>query len=115
MIGWRLLSKRALMLTALVTLLSACGEELQVSDDSGQEDVIASGTPFAFVSRDSRGVQDALSTNSLQPSAFNPGARLYVRSAISSEAADVEILNSVFGDQAYDVKDLSVSLSLIHI
>ncbi|MEH6343510.1 MAG: hypothetical protein V7785_00360, partial [Bermanella sp.] len=98
---------RPLLMTTLL-LLAACGDELQVGEDSGQQSAIDAGTPFAFVSRDSNNI-DALINNSLEPSAYNPGAKLYVRAAVSSDASDVEILATAFKDEDYDVKDLNVS------
>ena len=90
-------------------LLVGCGEELQTGEESGQENAIAASTPFAFVSRDVETTNDKLAVNSLSPDAFNPGARLYVRDAISSDANDTEILTQFFGENSYDVKGLNVS------
>ncbi len=75
--------KKIFMPLAIATLLSACGEELQVGDESGQEAAIASTTPFAYVSRDIESQQQALSLN--ESNSFQPGAKLYVRDSITSK------------------------------
>ena len=97
------------LVVALSLVLVGCGEELQTGEESGQENAIAGGTPFAFVSRDVVTTEDKLAINSLSPDSFNPGARLYIRDAISSDANDTEILTQLFGENSYDVKDLNVS------
>jgi hypothetical protein len=97
------------LVVALSLVLVGCGEELQTGEESGQENVIAGGTPFAFVARDVDTTEDKLAVNLLTPDTFNPGARLYIRDAISTDANDTEILTQLFGENLYDVKDLSVS------
>lgn len=99
--------RKIVMPLAIASLLSACGEELQVGDETGQEAAIASSTPFAYVSRDLQSQEQALLLN--KSNAFNPGARLYVRESISSGANEIEIMAQYFAGVEYDVKDLNIS------
>lgn len=70
-----------------------------------QEAVAANNTPFAYVYRDGEPVfRDAS-----QPQQYFPGSKLIVHNALNSDAAPVEILNTLFPDGNYDAKDLTVS------
>ena len=98
---------KQILIGASCLLLVACGEELSVDDEQGQEAAIASETPFAYVTRDWGEADRA--TYSTSANAFNPGARLMVRNQVSSEGTDNELLAGVFGEGGYDVKHLNVS------
>lgn len=50
-----------------------------------------------------------------EPYAFNPGAALFFRSAASSNAVEINITDSEFPGQLYDVKDLALSTDGTHL
>ncbi|MBL4798475.1 MAG: hypothetical protein JKY50_13745 [Oleispira sp.] len=88
-------------LIAIAVLLSGCGDELSVDNSEQQEQAIAENTAFAYVVADIN----------------NPAnKKLMVRDAISSSAAEIEILNTfsesiaadAFAEQ-YDVQNLTIS------
>jgi hypothetical protein len=68
--------------------------------------------PIAYVKRPVPVDDDnnIISQNILEPAAFNPGARLYIRETDSPSADERIITDSAFGSGAlYDVKDVEVS------
>lgn len=97
--------QKGLLTLAVSAALAGCNSELGSEGNTDQESVVAANTPFAYVYRDGEPVfRDAD-----QPQQYYPGARLMVRSALSQEVAEAEILSQRFAGQSYDAKDLSVS------
>ncbi len=107
------IKRAALLLTTVIlaTLLSACGGGGGVG--GGQSpDPVAIDVPLFYIKRapvrDDNGV---LESNDLRnPTAFNPGAHLYMRDRASPSATEKAITDRLFtGDEVslYDVKDLS--------
>jgi len=99
----------------LTTLLSACGGG---GGGGGQKpDPVAVDNPIAYVKRslpvDDNG--DLVPNDILNPTAFNPGAELLLRTRanIGSPETNISILarqtDATFTDEPYDVKDLAVS------
>ena len=108
---WVVKAPRTLLFSAIVAL-AGCGEELGVGEES-QQSVTSADTPFAYVYRDvgnnAQGQQGNASRAQASTADFQPGARLIVRDAISSETSEIEVLAEAFAGYQYDVKDLNVS------
>lgn len=97
--------QKGLLTLAVSAALAGCNSELGSEGNTDQESVVAANTPFAYVYRDG----EPVFRNADQPQQYYPGARLMVRSALSQEVAEAEILSQQFAGQSYDAKDLSVS------
>lgn len=100
--------------------LVACGGG--GSGDSGGQspDPVVVDLPIAYVKRpvprdildedDDGNITEIVNNDVLEPSAFNPGAALYIRDRAAPGAAEINITDVLWPDDAlYDVKDLDVS------
>ena len=86
--------------------------------------VISQQTPFAYVQRELSSTKETRTKNFekslaaqgsrypldlLSPYAFVPGAKLKIRSGLTTDALDSEVLTEYFKSSDFDVKDLNVS------
>lgn len=96
-------------------LLSACGggSGTSKSSDSGQKpDPVAVDLPIAYIKRPIPVDEDKnpVFPDLLDPTAFNPGAAIYVKERATALATPVNITAAAFEkDALYDVKDLTTS------
>ena len=118
------MSRIALVSSVLAVAACSGGSgEPAANSSASQGNIIASDTPFVFVSRDtSASVQkvseklsaslsdtDSSPLDVSSPYEFNPGAQLVRRSSLDVNGVNSEVLSNYFGSSDYDVKDLSVS------
>ncbi len=102
---------------SVCVLLSACGggSGTSKSTDSGggqKPDPVAVDLPVAYIKRPIPVDEDKnpIYPDLLDPTAFNPGAAVYVKERATALAAPVNITEGAFEkDALYDVKDLSTS------
>ncbi len=102
-------------LILITTLLTACGGGggISIAGNNTQDpDPVVVDYPIAYVKRalplDNNGNID--SENVLDPTAFQPGAALYIRDRANASAREINITAGVFGDdELYDVKDVNAS------
>lgn len=107
---------RTALIGLVCVLLSACGgggSGTTTNVSGGQKpDPVAVDLPIAYIKRpipvDANG--NPVYPNLLEPTAFNPGAALYLKDRATALATAVNITDAAFDQGAlYDVKDLSVS------
>jgi hypothetical protein len=109
-----------LMALLIVTGLTACGGGL--SGDENETDPVVVDNPVAFIKRplqfEENAPTDLAQSDIRDPSAFNPGAVLYLKDRATPTAAVRDISSAAFSDPSflnedgellYDVKDLDVS------
>lgn len=94
-------------------LLSACGGGTSNKSDTGQKpDPVTVDIPLAYIKRPTPVDEDGnpVFPEVLEPTAFNPGAAIYLKDRATALTAAVNITDAAFEAGAlYDVKDLSVS------
>ncbi len=117
-IGSRLLRAKVFWLRATFfafasIALSACNGGGGLSGDDQEVDPGTIEYPIAYIQRKTPDRADADATDDLQdPFAFNPGAKLFVRSRADSTAEEINISDALVAtadNDLYDVKDLAVS------
>lgn len=134
MLGHFKLNRSQLLSLAMPFLLFGCGGGGDGSSSTANSSsvgaapsagpVISQQTPFAYVQRDlastkefrTQGFEKTLAAQGprypldlLSPYAFVPGAKLKVRSGLTTAALDAEVLTEYFKSSDFDVKDLNVS------
>jgi len=102
------------VMTLIAFIVVGCGGAADsLTGGSGQEeDPVAVDFPIAYVVRSLPVDEDGnpAEEDILAPSAFNPGAELFMRPRASSEAPETNLTAGLFPDgELYDVKDVSVS------
>lgn len=134
MLGCIKLNRSQLVSLVMPLLLLGCGGGGGESDSAASNSsvtgapsagpVISQQTPFAYVQRDLSSTKEARTESfkkslagkgtryplDLQsPYAFMPGAKLNIRSGLTTSALDTEVLTEYFKSSNFDVKDLNVS------
>lgn len=110
---WRL---RTCAIAAFIIILSGCGGGgggVSVAGDNQEEDPATVEYPVAYIQRPAptQPIPQNEQNDLQNPFAFNPGAKLLVRSRADANANEINITDALFpGQEAlYDVKDLAVS------
>jgi len=98
---------------SICVLLSACGGGGTSTANSGQKpDPVAVDLPIAYIKRPIPVDEDKkpIYPDVLDPTAFNPGAAIFIKDRATALATPLNITEAAFEkDALYDVKDLSAS------
>ncbi|MCW8997108.1 MAG: hypothetical protein OQK04_00140 [Kangiellaceae bacterium] len=111
------LLKRHFTLIFGLAVIAGCSEDGTSIEQSGQDpDPVVVDFPIAYVKRpipvmdDGNGGTQRVALDLREPIEFNPGAQLFLRDRASPSAAETNLTEGVFEQDAlYDVKDLEVS------
>lgn len=100
-------------LIVLLTGVTACGGGGGLAGDNQSSDPGTIEYPIAYIQRPApiMPIPQNAESDLQNPFAFNPGAKLFVRSRADSNAAEINITDALFPgeEDLYDVKDLAVS------